>query len=109
MVHAKRDEIFEIGEHSFAASEVCAPGSFRSRRADWSGPPRQHLKPRFERWVHHLHEGIATDPASDAKAVRYSKVQAKGGFQNAFIFAERGPHLSASIWAQDEDGGQPHP
>ena len=41
MVHAKRNDTFKIGRHSFPSSEVCSNGSFTKK--DWSGPPRWYV------------------------------------------------------------------
>ena len=59
---------------------------------------RNHLRGRFERWSAHLLEGVDAG-AGGSKALHTSIVQAKGGYQNLYIFAERGPApLSASLW-----------
>lgn len=133
MVHAQRDETFELGGHAFAARDVCSPGKFTSR--GWAGPPRHHLVPKFERWTDHLARGAAPGPGGRT-AVHYSRVQArrgpaspalrlraptpravrrrpgrppgcplpplqvKGGYQNLYIFAERGPTLTRPLWAR---------
>ena len=140
MVHANRDEIFEIGRHKFDAKQVCASGRFTAK-GEWKGPPRHHLKPRFDRWAEHLCAGIelgeahgsgdaagahavthaeqrddqpVPQAAAGAKAVHFVEVQTKGGYQNTFVFAERGGSacsdaaakaLTSGLWtrvAEDE-------
>jgi hypothetical protein len=87
MVHAKRNETFVIGSHSFPAKDVCAPGSFTA--TGWKGPPRLHLRGKFETWTTMLYRGIDVDPSTGGtKKIHYSPVQLKGGFQNLYIFAE---------------------
>ena len=88
LVHAKRNETFTIGRHSFDAAEVCTHGRFAGRNSDWTGPPRAHLKPKFDKWTEHLCAGVEVG-TQGAKAVHRSTVQIKGGFQNSFIIAER--------------------
>ena len=107
MVHAKRDEIFQIGNHSFDSSEVCASGRFKSGGV-WDGPPRADLVPRFERWSGHLLAGM--EPSSTGrKGSHFSRVQVKGGYQNTFLFAERGPQLTEALWRRlDAAESRPH-
>ena len=90
---------FTIGSHTFDAREVCAPGRFRAGGV-WDGPPRADLIPRFERWSDHLLRGIDLPEAGAAgrKAQLYARVQLKGGYQNRFIFAERGAHVTEALW-----------
>jgi len=59
MVHAKREDTFKIGRHSFPAADVCSNGSFNKK--DWSGPPRWHLEKKFNLWSDHLYQGIDID------------------------------------------------
>ena len=101
MVFARRKERFAIGNHTFDAAEVCAPGRFRSGGV-WDGPPRADLVPRFERWTEHLRRGVeATAVASGGRAmISFSRVQVRGGYQNLFIFAERGPQVTRSMWTR---------
>lgn len=109
MAHADRDETFEIRSaveigsaggvvHVFAAKDVCAHGSFRGRHDAWDGPPRAHLKPRFDAWARHLAAGVDAAPSGGRAALEHSAVQVDGGYQNAFIFGERGP-TTAALWA----------
>lgn len=95
MVHARREETFEIGTHAFAAREVAAAGSFGAG-GEWRGPPRQHLEARFGRWVDHLHRGIEVGERG-AKGIAHARIQVRGGYQNAFVFAERGAR-TAALW-----------
>ena len=81
--------------------QVCTHGRFLGRNSDWTGPPRAHLRTKFERWSEHLCAGIELG-GGGAKAIHHSVVQVKGGFQNTFIIAERpqpppcGEHSSKS-------------
>lgn len=84
LAHTRRNGTFTIGSHTFPASDVAAAGSF-VRGGEWRGPPRHHLAPRFRRWSEHLLRGIE----AEAKALEQAEVQVQGGYQNAFIFAER--------------------
>ena len=99
MVHAGRGEIFSIGGHAFDARDVCARGKFRGREGAWDGPPRHHLAPKFARWAEHLAAGAEASATATggAAALEHSLVQTKGGYQNAFVFAERGPP-TAALW-----------
>ena len=92
MTHVERDEIFQLGNHTFDSKLVCAPGKWSKKQ--WYRPPRWHLEPRFEAWVENLFLGVC-----GASIKRQTKVvvQHDGGFQNAFIFAERMP-TSSSMW-----------
>ena len=97
IAHARRDETFRIGSHAFAAKEVAALGSFGAG-GRWRGPPRQHLEARFERWAEHLLEGIEVDQQrGGAKLLTHAEIQVQGGYQNAFLFAERGQR-TAALW-----------
>ena len=95
MVHARRDETFEVGSHAFPASDVAAAGSFGAG-GEWRGPPRQHLEARFGKWVDHLHRGVEVGERG-AKSVAHARIQVRGGYQNAFVFAERGAR-TAALW-----------
>mmetsp|Transcript_93161 Transcript_93161/g.171349 ORF Transcript_93161/g.171349 Transcript_93161/m.171349 type:complete len:445 (+) Transcript_93161:155-1489(+) len=97
MVLATQDAQLSIGKYTFPASEVAAPGRFVKRSA-WDGPPRNHLIPRFERWTAHLLRGIDLTTSEGAKSLHFCRVQ-RIGYQNLFIFAERGPQLTSSMWA----------
>jgi len=93
MVHAKRDEIFQLGNHSFDSKLVCQGGKWRGNK--WKGPSRQITKQYFKRWADNLYLGI-----NDEDAVKVKKtviVQHQGGYQNEFLFAERIPETS-SVW-----------
>ena len=43
MLHAKRDETFHVGTHSFRATDVAS----NFRNYEWTGPPRADLLPKF--------------------------------------------------------------
>ena len=114
MVHADREEAFEIGRHRFEAAEVCAAGRFKKNR--WYGPPRWHLENRFRLWAKHLFLGVDVGDGEggdqeedggrisgeEGRKVRLDvDVQVKGGFQNAFILAQRRP-LTGGLWTDLE-------
>ena len=117
MVHAKRHELFKVGTHCFEASEVCVHGKWNKDKWE-NGPPRSHLKPKFQKWSDHLYKGIGYED-SDAnttfgddnkgdETVRkvHTKivVQHGGGLQNDFLFAERMPVSSSNVWERlDQD------
>ena len=112
MVHAKRNETFEIGAHAFDAKDVCASGRFTAK-GEWRGPPRHHLRARFNKWTEHLCKGIdlgatagqepRTRGSAGAKAVHRVEVQTKGGYQNLFCIAERHSPTVANGLAGDEE------
>jgi len=56
MVHSKRKEIFEVGQHSFPAIDVCHHGKWKKN--NWIGPSRSHLQHKFMKWSYHLFHGI---------------------------------------------------
>ncbi|CAB9515615.1 expressed unknown protein [Seminavis robusta] len=83
--------------HSFPARLVCANGKFKGKQC--SGPPRWHLQHKFETWAEHLFLGVNSSSMEDttqAARVRV-KVQTEGGYQNAFIFAQRTP-ITDRVW-----------
>jgi Methyltransferase domain len=92
MTHVERNEIFHLGNYSFDSKLVCAPGKWSKKQ--WYGPPRWHLEPKFDAWVEHLFLGVC---GAGLKIQSKVVVQHDGGFQNAFIFAERKP-ISSSMW-----------
>mmetsp|Transcript_34925 Transcript_34925/g.78367 ORF Transcript_34925/g.78367 Transcript_34925/m.78367 type:complete len:252 (-) Transcript_34925:4-759(-) len=85
MVHAKRNEIFHLGEHSFDSKEVCMAGKWK--RNKWIGPPRSVTKTYFERWADNLFWGM--DDTDAQKSKRTIMVQTEGGYQNEFLYASR--------------------
>jgi len=113
MVYANRGDVFRIGQHEFDAKDVCSNGQFS--KGNWNGPPRWHLQPRFDYWADNLFKGIdisgsSNDDESENNRyrVRISSddgikvkddivIQVDGGFQNTYIFAERGP-VTPAIW-----------
>eukprot|EP01082_Thalassiosira_pseudonana_P002301 g1967.t1 g1967 contig11:437649-438947(-) len=93
MVHAKRNEIFYLGEHSFDSKLVCSAGKWKKNV--WKGPSRSVTKEFFQRWADNLFLGIDDN---DAKKIQKTiMVQHGGGYQNEFLFAERVPE-TASVW-----------
>jgi len=119
MAYANRGDVFEIGQHSFDASDVCAVGRFRGKR--WYGPPRWHLEGRFEKWSEHLLAGVdlgeseydhgtTIDNVSSQRLYKDKNgnrakiretVQLDGGYQNTYIMAERLPS-TRKVWAAIE-------
>ncbi|KAL7521591.1 hypothetical protein ACHAWX_006268 [Stephanocyclus meneghinianus] len=93
MVHAKRHEIFRLGNHSFDSKLVCMAGKWKKNV--WNGPPRTTTKAYFERWAENLFLGI--DSTDTAKIQKSIMVQRNGGYQNEFLFAERLPETN-SVW-----------
>jgi hypothetical protein len=82
-------EVFSLGggQYTFPASEVCAAGKWSGK--EWIGPPRWHLKDRFDKWSDHLLHGIVVDKKRDQKHSQEIMVQTSGGYQNTFLFAGR--------------------
>ena len=106
MIHAKRHELFKIGNHCFDAKEVCIHGKWKKKKWE-NGPPRSHLKPKFQKWSCHLYRGIGNaaqndddnSPTDEVRKVHAQiVVQHGGGFQNDFLFAERTPISSGTVW-----------
>jgi len=120
MVHANRGDIFQIGNHSFPATQVCSPGYFVKKQ--WNGPPRWHLEKKFHLWSENLFKGIDIEefdsksfqlnrfhdeelngdsvtyqPQCGKKEKHFIEIQVDGGFQNTYIFAERSP-LTSPLW-----------
>lgn len=94
MIHAKRHEVFTFGEHhSFDSRLVCVHGKWN--RDKWCGPHRTTLEAYFDVWARNLFLGV--NEATARRALVNVKVQHGGGFQNAFIFAERLP-ATKSVW-----------
>lgn len=147
MIHAKRHEVFRVGNHCFPAEEVCVHGKWNKNK--WQkGPPRSHLEPKFKKWSRHLYRGLgyrnedderetaenvteeqsetaaaasSSDDSnltnsndSEAKKQKAAKeglfrkvhtrvgVQHEGGFQNDFLFVERLPVATTSVWKDFE-------
>ena len=92
MIHAKRKEVFQIGDHQFDAKLVCVRGKWNKNQ--WCGPPRATLKPIFHTWVHHLFLGIVDDDDKTQKTKVCIPVQHEGGYQNEFLFARTMGSLS---------------
>mmetsp|Transcript_10175 Transcript_10175/g.18348 ORF Transcript_10175/g.18348 Transcript_10175/m.18348 type:complete len:387 (+) Transcript_10175:85-1245(+) len=93
MIHAKRDEIFHLGEHSFDSKLVCMAGKWKKKL--WKGPHRTTTKAYFQRWADNLFLGMNDTEASKIK--KTIMVQHDGGHQNDFLFAERLPE-TAPVW-----------
>ena len=106
IVHSKRDEIFVVGSHSFDSNEVCSNGRFKGNV--WKGPPRHMIRGKFERWALNLEKGAQLRGGDGAKSLEHIVVQEKGGFQNAFIFAEHGT-ATGPLWAGIADRRSPAP
>ena len=71
--------------HRIPTAEVCAPGKWKNNK--WIGPPRAHLRRKFELWTDHLCRAV--DVSAEEKSLEIIKIQEDGGHQNAFVFAER--------------------
>jgi hypothetical protein len=71
--------------HRIPTAEVCAPGKWKNNK--WIGPPRAHLRRKFELWTDHLCRAV--DVSAEEKSLESIKIQEDGGHQNAFVFAER--------------------
>ena len=93
IVHAKRHEIFEVGQHSFDSKLVCEKGKWN--KGKWRGPPRSDMAKTFNAWTENLFLGI--DNNSARKGHVDVRVQHQGGYQNDFLFAER-PVLTGQVW-----------
>lgn len=107
MLHARRCEVFEVGNHSFPACHVCVDG--RWRRNQWVGrTPADDAERKFHRWADHL--GLGVLPHGGKVSVEKHVVQ-RGWFQNSFVFCSRPfrDALPASVIAYREgtesDGG----
>ncbi len=102
--HAKNTPFFQVGDYCFPTKDVCARGKWTTQKKNrWEGPPRWHLHGKFDKWCHYLHEAMAyenqienettiddrKDPAMIETRRFEVPLQTKGGFQNAFLFAER--------------------
>jgi hypothetical protein len=86
MMHAKRCEVFAIGDHTFPASHVCVDGRFR--KGQWQGrSSHDDVQRKFHRWVGHLCCGVLVADVGTC-AVETHRVQVRW-FQNAFIFCSR--------------------
>ena len=55
--HTNTTTTFTIGRHTFPTQDVCSNGTF-GKQGRWQGPPRANLRPKFQRWSHHLYRGI---------------------------------------------------
>jgi hypothetical protein len=123
MVHAKRHEIFHIGGHQFDSKEVCIHGKWKQNK--WvGGPPRSHIQHKFQTWSHHLYCGIISanengvtvqdknetgdnnnvgpKPSNIVSRKMHCRVmvQQNGGFQNDFLFAQRPPPTTDTMWTK---------
>jgi hypothetical protein len=72
-------------QHNIPTQEVCAPGKWIHNK--WVGPPRSHLKVKFDLWTDHLCRGV--DVLDTEKQIQHVPIQMEGGYQNLFVFAER--------------------
>ena len=101
MIHAKRHEIFTLGDHSFDSKLVCVRGKWNKDR--WNGPNRSQLATIFDVWAENLYCGIIPKKSEDdvsnttKKKHVFVEVQHDGGYQNDFLFAERQPTTNA-VW-----------
>ena len=65
--------------------DVCAKGKWKKNT--WIGPPRQTLEPKFNLWAETLCRSV--EEVGVNKKLERIEVQETGGFQNAYIFADR--------------------
>ena len=65
--------------------DVCAKGKWKKNT--WIGPPRQTLEPKFNLWAETLCRSV--EDVGVNKKLERIEVQETGGFQNAYIFADR--------------------
>lgn len=84
-IHAKRCEVFELGDHKFSAAHVCVEGRWRGGK--WVGPEsREVVERRFHIWAENLARGV--DVGKGKSSLETIVVQ-KSWFQNSFIFSQR--------------------
>ena len=81
-------EHFEVGshKHKIPTKDVCSKGKWK--RNKWVGPPRHHLKLKFEAWNDHLCRSIDDEDGNITKKLQEIRVQERH-FQNLFIFSDR--------------------
>ena len=101
--HTYTHEAWMVGDHCIPTADVCAKGKWKANR--WIGPPRSHLREKFERWVAHLH--AAVDVADAEKRLERIEIQEEGGHQNSFIFAERAEYAVVPGPSRGRYGGEP--
>ena len=82
---AEEDEMDDVSAHKIPTVDVCAPGKWKNNR--WIGPPRAHLRRKFELWSDHLCRAV--DVPTSQKSLETIEIQTDGGHQNLFVFAER--------------------
>ena len=62
IVHSERAEVFALGAHSFAATDVCANGRWRRNR--WVGTScMEECERKFITWADHLYRGVTAAEA----------------------------------------------
>ena len=89
--------------HKIPCTSVCAPGKWRNNK--WVGPPRSHLRKKFDLWTDHLCKGV--DVSESEKSLDLIKIQEEGGHQNLFVFAERTEYETTPQPSQGRYGGGP--
>ena len=82
---AEENEMDDVSAHKIPTVDVCAPGKWKNNK--WIGPPRAHLRRKFELWTDHLCRAV--DVPADEKSLETIEIQEDGGHQNLFVFAER--------------------
>ena len=95
IVNAYKYHTFNTPEHHFGpfgsqkfivkTRDVCARGKWKKNK--WIGPPRSSLEPKFNVWTETLCKSI--EDRGVVKNVQKIEIQTDGGFQNAYIFADR--------------------
>ena len=84
---------------------MCAPGKWKNNQ--WIGPPRAHLRRKFDLWTDHLCRAV--DVSETEKSLERIEIQEDGGHQNAFVFAERETFASTPKPARGRYGGGEDP
>jgi hypothetical protein len=104
---ASRDEETprDASSHAIPTTEVCAPGKWKNNQ--WIGPPRAHLRRKFDLWTDHLCRAV--DVSETEKSLERIEIQEDGGHQNAFVFAERRTFASTPKPARGRYGGGEDP
>ena len=73
-------------KHLIPTKAVCSKGKWKKNK--WIGPPRSHLKIKFESWNDHLCRSINDEDGNISTSLQEIQVQASH-FQNLFIFGDR--------------------
>mmetsp|Transcript_9455 Transcript_9455/g.20529 ORF Transcript_9455/g.20529 Transcript_9455/m.20529 type:complete len:306 (-) Transcript_9455:591-1508(-) len=82
MEYAKKNVRWCLGNHSFAAGEVCTWGKYNKNQ--WTGPVKATLGPRFGAWSENLFRGLL----ADSKYVDRIPL-VPGHYQDTYLMASR--------------------